>query len=493
MGRLWRIILTWASNTANSLVFLLSGGRWVLHEGIYLFGWWLNWSRTFRCRPRYYFAPETEEDLCRLVRDAEKVRVVGAGHSFNASPLTGHTLISLDDYNRVLGVDREKQRVRVQAGIRLRDLNRELKTHGLSLPVAGSTDAQSIAGLLATDLHGTGRDHGFLSEQIRSLKLVDGRGQLRRFQPDNDAFHAAMGSIGTCGIVCEVELQCVKAFNLVKSTRLMPRAEAEAQIDELLKQHDHLSFYYLGGLPFETVRANVWDRTDRPPGRFRQVKKIFWELVDMLASGYLLGIFRLFAPFVFTHDFGFTACNISLGQSAEVYPSADGFSRKLYFRHDELEYGIPFERYQRCLEEVLEHLKKRSFVTIVEIRFTPDTSQGLLGPGAGRRTCYIELAPSLSLDTDPVFREVEKILLAHAGQVHLGKKTWIDAARLRRMYASDNRFDRVVATRHELDPDNKFLNEFTEKLFTSQAPRREPKAQSSKFEEIQSPKGQIPN
>ena len=67
---------------------------------------------------------------------------------------------------------------RVQAGVRLRDLNKSLWSAGLALPVLGSTDAQSLGGLIASDLHGTGRDHGFLSEQVLALTVLVGVGFL---------------------------------------------------------------------------------------------------------------------------------------------------------------------------------------------------------------------------------------------------------------------------------------------------------------------------
>jgi hypothetical protein len=34
-----------------------------------------------------------------------------------------------------------------------------------------------------------------------------------------------------------------------------------------------------------------------------------------------------------------------------VYPASAGFGRKLFMRHDEIDYGIPFERHRECLKE----------------------------------------------------------------------------------------------------------------------------------------------
>jgi FAD/FMN-containing dehydrogenase len=161
-------------NTLNTAVYLLSGGHTTLHEGRYSRrrGVWRNWSGVVTVQPQRYETPETEAELCRIVRESTKLRAVGGGHTFNDSTRTEQTLLSLDKYNRVLEVEVAQRRVRVQAGIRLRDLSEVLAAHGLALPVLGSTDAQSLAGLIATDLHGTGREHGFLSEQVLSLRAL---------------------------------------------------------------------------------------------------------------------------------------------------------------------------------------------------------------------------------------------------------------------------------------------------------------------------------
>ena len=46
----------------------------------------------------------------------QRVKVVGSGHSFTGIALTDGRLVKLDDYNRVLSVDREKSTATVQAG-----------------------------------------------------------------------------------------------------------------------------------------------------------------------------------------------------------------------------------------------------------------------------------------------------------------------------------------------------------------------------------------
>ncbi|MDY7233231.1 D-arabinono-1,4-lactone oxidase [Hyalangium rubrum] len=474
LDKMLRIARTWSINTINSLVYLGSGGKRVLHEGRFQ-GWrgtWTNWSRMFECQPEFFKKPRTEKEICDIVARAEKVRTVGGGHSFNASPLTNGTLLSLDDYSELLElrVDSDGNHVaRVQAGIRLRDLTAQLRKQGLALPVQGSTDAQSIGGLIATDVHGTGRDAGFFSTQLLSLRIVNAAGEAKTYKKGTPEFHAAIGGIGACGIVIEAEIQCVPAFNLRKSIQVRKRVDVEAQVDTLLKQHDHLSFYYIGGVDTESVRMNLWEHTQDKPSPLYQLRKMMSELEDMVLSGYLLGLARLLHLSKLFANFGLWALKLLQSNRSQVLPSNEGFPRRLYFHHDELEYGVPFENHRRCLHEILEMLKERRFVTILELRFTPDTSQALLAPGAHRRTCYFDLTPSLSTDPSEVFAEAERILVKHGGQVHLGKATWATQETMKQMYGKW--WSQFLAVRRKQDPKGKFINDFVGRLLAGSEER----------------------
>ena len=479
LGRLWRKVETFWLNTLNLLVYVLSLGHKTLHEGHYsrLRGTWRNWSRVVTVRPQRYEAPETEEEICRIVRESSGLRAVGGGHTFNDSTSTEHTLLSLDRYNQVLEVDRKQHRVRAQAGIRLRELTQVLARHGLALPVLGSTDAQSLAGLIATDLHGTGQDHGFLSEQVLSLRIVNARGEAETFRRGSEVFHAAIGAIGTCGVVIEVELSCVPFYHLEKSIWVIPAAEVDRELERTLRSHDHVSFYYLAGVDVEHARMNVWDHvgTYRPLSRLQRLRKMVGEIFDMIFSGYLLGFSRSREQNRFLAALGLRLTRLMMHGRRSVYPASTGFGRKLFFRHDEIEFGVPFEQHRQCLRAMQALLKRRGLFAVIEVRFTPDKSQALIGPGVGRRTCYIELAPSMGYDSETItalFHEAEDIFLAHGGQPHLGKATRkVDAS----MFG--DRFARFQRARLRQDPEGKFTNAFTDQVLG--VPEPEPLARAS--------------
>jgi FAD/FMN-containing dehydrogenase len=432
------------------------------HEGRYEDGTWQNWSRSYEARPKTFAVPTTANEIAMVVAKAEKLRVVGGGHTFNDSPLSSDTMLSLDGYDDFLSSDPPRRIAHVQAGIRLRDLNRALFERGLALPMLGSTDAQSIGGLIATDLHGSGRDHGFLSEQVLSIRVLDHEGKPKTVRRGNPLFHAVFGALGTCGVVTEVELELVNAFNVAKTTQVVDRAASEANVEALIARNDHISFYYLaGGGEAESVRLHQWNRVNEPVTPDWPRLKALVELTDFGISAFLPSVAELIAAI----DEDSVLSNLLAPDHRLVMPSSAGFGRKLFYRHDEIEYGVPFERWLDCLGEVMDLLRERRFFSVVEVRFTPDRSQALLGPGVGRRTCYIELATPLGQDTAAVYDAAEDIFRAHGGQPHLGKKTRITAQEMLEIYGE--RFLVFQEARRAQDPKGKFSNAFTARVLGS--------------------------
>jgi hypothetical protein len=87
--------------------------------------------------------------IVRAAADAdERVKVIGAGHSFTDVAMTDGHLISLDDMDRVLAVTGND--VTVQAGIRLFELNERLAAVGLAMPNLGDMNNTIQHGTVAT-------------------------------------------------------------------------------------------------------------------------------------------------------------------------------------------------------------------------------------------------------------------------------------------------------------------------------------------------------
>jgi FAD/FMN-containing dehydrogenase len=236
------------ATTLNIILYALTFGRFLFLEGRVRGGVFRNWCRRYRHRPARYATPRTEEEIVSLVREAPgTVRFFGAGHSFNEGILVeGQTLASLDNYAGLVWRDLTKMQAAFKGGTRVRDISRALWERGAAVGALPSHDAQSIAGIISTDVHGTGRDWGFVSEWVEAIKLVDGRGEVHTLKPEDDLFKAAIGGVGGVGVITEVTLRAVPRFNIDQRVQMSTRTYVKENFDKLFHQNRHFSLYQIG-------------------------------------------------------------------------------------------------------------------------------------------------------------------------------------------------------------------------------------------------------
>eukprot|EP00026_Physarum_polycephalum_P007812 Phypoly_transcript_07880.p1 GENE.Phypoly_transcript_07880~~Phypoly_transcript_07880.p1 ORF type:complete len:371 (+),score=50.22 Phypoly_transcript_07880:435-1547(+) len=351
--------------------------------------------------------------------------------------------------------------------MRLRDFTTAIEKEGMDLPTQGSTNAQALGGLVATDLHGTAPSEGYMSNQIVWLKIVDAKGDVHKLAKGTDELNAVTGAVGALGVVIEMCIQCIPKYRLEKQITIVNRRIVHDNIDKLLSWYDHLSFYYIGGTTLKSCRMNTWNRTVADKSLLYQFRHFSQEVFDFILCGFILGIGRVTQSLDKFGWIGFYIMRLFMHQSLTTY-AAESFSRQLFYRHDEIEYGIPQEKFVTVIEELEQRLRQNhDFVTIIEVRFA-GASNSLLGPGSGRKTVFIELAPSLSLDPTPLFSDAQELFVKHGGKPHLGKWTTVTSDYMRKVHGAN--FDTFLKIRRRFDPHGKFSNTFTDQVFGPASP-----------------------
>jgi FAD/FMN-containing dehydrogenase len=452
-----------ASTIGNTVVYVLSRRRHLSLEGRVCGTQYRNWSGDRRHEANLA-EPTTVDEVQEVVRSSSSVRVVGAGHSFNDALQTDGVTLSLDRLAGVTDLDRHSKQVTVRGGTRLRDLTPVLLDAGLAFQTLASHDAQSVAGILATDVHGTGRAPAHPSDGVVALDLVDGTGALHEhLTPDDEEFRAVVGGLGAVGVITSVTFQVGDAFDLRQSTQVETREWAEARLDALFEAHEHVSFY---AYPYtDLLHVHTWTRTDDRRSRLGAFRESLNEAAAAIAvatAGDAMAHWGLLPRFADTM--------MRLQRPAHlVLRSHEAFSRSQYHLHQELEVAVPRARVWDDLDELLELYEQRAArqrlpFLLVEIRFTPPGHHvSLLGPGTERDTAWLCLCLNQSGDVGDYFADVEEWVRRNDARVHLGK--WcenLDADDLRRMYG--DRFERFRAVRERLDPAGRFANRFTDRV-----------------------------
>lgn len=455
------------ATTYNIILNALTLGRYVWLEGRVRQGVFKNWAKRFRFKPANFVQPKTEAEIVELVKSSKSLRLFGSAHSFNGGVLVDDTLVSLDQYSGVIWKDPEKKQIAVKAGTRVRDVVAALLDEGLAFAAQPSHDAQSIAGILSTDVHGTGRDWGFVSESVVSLKLIDGNGNIIQCRPSDDLFKAAIGGIGAVGIITEVVVQGVDRFNVRQEVAIKDLSYVENNLDRLLQENEHFSLYLF---PFtDKCQINTWNRTDQPQSFLGSVREFVSISIDALAAAWMgnLMAYTGLLPKVSS-----IAHSMKMGTNL-VMESNEAFNRTIYHLHQELEFAVPFEEtFEACrrFKALYEEMYSEGLpYALFEVRFTPaGHDRTLIGAGRERHSTWIDLVCNDSDGFEKYYAAAESLIKSNGARPHLGKYCEsLDKSDLERMHQeSFARFQQLMA---EHDPEGKFANAFTRRMLAPNA------------------------
>ncbi len=424
----------------------------------------VNWAGTARGVASRRVLPEREEEVVALLRALPprgRVKVVGGAHSWSAIACPTDVLVSLDRMNRVLGVDRARGLVTVEAGIRLRDLNARLDDEGLAMSVLGSISEQSVAGAISTGTHGSGPKHGCLASFVTALRIVTADGEAHDVSASRepDLFAAAKVGLGALGVVTRVTLRCEPAFRLEERLAPMRFADAIAAIPALVRDEPYVKLWYLP----HTDRVMVCRcRRTEAPSTWSALAHWFDErVVNRRVFPVQVAAGRRFPALV--RPLNQIALRSYFRPRRRVARSDRILNIAMPPIHEECEYALPVERAADALAFVHDLIaRERLRVNFVaELRFVAG-DDAWMSPAFGRDTCFIGAYMARAPGIDRYFERFEEEMLAWGGRPHWGKQFKAGAGELRRVCPN---FDRFAELRGRIDPRGTLLNPFLERLF----------------------------
>lgn len=386
---------------------------------------WKNWSGWVETTPAAFATPSTDDEIVSLVREAraakQTVRAVGSGHSFVPLCVADKgLLISLDNLQGVIATQPDTRTATFLAGTKLHAIGDPLREAGLAMENMGDIDRQALAGAVSTGTHGTGHGIGSISNQVVALRFVNGLGEVVDCDGNNpELLRAAQVSLGALGVITQISLRAVPAFNLHQREWEVPFEACMKNLDKLIQENRHFEFFWIPNRDVCLMKS--LNPTTREPDSMDDHEH---ERID------------------FSH---------------RIYPS----DRNTLF--NEIEFAIPEANGPDCVRELRELMRTKHTEYRWPLEYRTVAADDIdLSPCYRRDTVTISAHQSAKREYEPFFRDVEAVFRNHQGRPHWGKLHWHTRADLEPLYPQWSAFE---AIRREHDPDGVFLNPHLKSIF----------------------------
>jgi FAD/FMN-containing dehydrogenase len=225
--------------------------------------------------------PASIEEMMSALDGGSSFRIEGLGtRSAYRLPSRGEQGLALRRLNGIVKIEPENQIAVVQAGLPIRELQREALAFGLALPISDPFAHGTVGGAISMNLpHDLGFEHGSWMDWVLGAKVLLADGKVIRCGSEAvknvagyDLHKLLVGARGTLGILLEVVLRLAPAKSICAPQRegdFDPAPDKPHIIQRTLRSDfDSL----LSGIdaPFLANRpsSTVWYSSAEPPLRF---------------------------------------------------------------------------------------------------------------------------------------------------------------------------------------------------------------------------------
>lgn len=206
-----------------------------------------NWAGNYEFRAESVLEPTSIDELCRVIADSSRIRVLGSRHSFT-DIADSDAIIDMRRLPERFVVAADRLSVTVDGGMTYGRLAVLLREEGLALSNLASLPHISIAGAIATGTHGSGNDNRNLASQVSAIELATATTDLVAFRRRDPEFDGAVVSLGALGVVTSITLEVEPSFDV-----------SQHVYDHLLHETFQENFDAIVGAGYSVSSFTRWD------------------------------------------------------------------------------------------------------------------------------------------------------------------------------------------------------------------------------------------
>jgi FAD/FMN-containing dehydrogenase/NAD-dependent dihydropyrimidine dehydrogenase PreA subunit len=171
-------------------------------------------SAFFKTLPDLVVQPRNIAEIGQVLAfaNARKIPVIPRGAASwgfgGVIPTNAGIVIDLSPFRNILVLDTAQKTVTVEAGARWSDIDITAKKTGLCLRTYPSSKFSTVGGWVSTGGYGINSfKYGHLAEQIVSMTVVTGSGEVKKLTPTDRDFPYFISTEGVFGIIVEITLK----------------------------------------------------------------------------------------------------------------------------------------------------------------------------------------------------------------------------------------------------------------------------------------------
>ena len=376
---------------------------------------------------------DVQREVARAAAGGYGARTAGTGHSFTPIVET-EVLLDTSPLRGIIDVDPGHLTVMAGPKTTIGDFGDPLWEQGLALANQGDIDTQAIAGAIATATHGSGLKQPNFSAALEAARIVDGSGNIVEVSRDVNAnvLPALQTSIGLLGIMTEVTLKVVPAYDLHARVDIMRYEDVMERFEADIEEYRHYG--------------------------------LFWMPTDASATLYNL------------HDAGADDCVVKRYQEIEVGTTSDGLpdneridrSYRIYpMTYDpnfhEVEYFLPIEQAREIMDGMRQLMLDWLPLSVypLEIRVVAG-DDAWLSPNYQRDNLVVSISGEPGTDYWPYLQACDALFAEFGGRPHWGKIHFMTPERIAGLLP---RYQDFLEVRRRFDPNGTFLNSHLRPLF----------------------------
>lgn len=171
--------------------------------------------------PEVVVKPRSTREISEIMKLANKERIPvtprggGTGLSGGVIPVYGGIVLSMENMNRILEIDKENLMIVLEGGVPLAEIYRAVEGEGLFFPPHPGDEGAHIGASIATNAGGARTvKHGVMRNFVKGMEVVlptgevlNLGGKLLKNNTGYSLMHLLIGSEGTLGIITKATLK----------------------------------------------------------------------------------------------------------------------------------------------------------------------------------------------------------------------------------------------------------------------------------------------